>query len=394
MSKARLLVPALAGVLLMLPSNAALAASPAPGEQATVTVRAEGLNETKLLPTQVTTNAAPVVKDGNAAHSCSGYSALGALEIATGGNWSGPWESSFSQYTIFSIGGEKHEFEPTSKANYFWAYWVNGKESEEGACIAQIHAGDRLLFFPSCFGEACPQPEPLPLEAQAAATANVGEAVRVSVKRFSKAGVGAELAGARIVGGGSEAITDAGGNAMLSFAHAGEVLLGISAPSSIRTEARICVHAGNDGTCGTSAPGVAPPVVKVETLRAKPYVGPYAVVAQVASVLDQHVYTRRSAPRVLSGSVAAHVGVTSVSLALQRRHHGRCYSYNGVRERFVRSRCALRAFFRVPSGSSFSYLLPAALPRGAYVLEVKATDAAGNVTTPTYGKSRIRFYVR
>jgi hypothetical protein len=394
MLKARLLVPALAGALLMLGATTAFAAPPPPLGQATVTVRVEGLNETKQLPTLLTTSETPVVKDGNPAHACSGYSALGALQIATSGNWSGPWESGFGQYTIFSIEGETHEFEPSSNANYFWAYWVNGTESEAGACIAQINSGDRLLFFPSCFGSACPAPEPLPLEAEAPATANVGEGVRVTVKRYSKAGVGSELAGARIVGGGTEAITDSHGSATLSFAHAGEALLGISAPGSIRTEARICVHAGNDGTCGTSVPVLSPLPLTVKAPQpAKPYIGPYAVIAQVASVLDQHVYTRRSAPRVLSGSVAAHVGVTSVSLALRRRNRGRCYSYNAVRERFARSRCAATAFFGVSNGSSFSYLLPTALPRGAYVLDVKATDSAGNVTTPTYGKSRIRFYV-
>src|ERR1700716_1931712 len=71
---------------LLTTAPAALAAGPA-----TVTVRVEGLTETKLSATQVTTTTAPVVKDGNPEHACPGTNASGALELATGGNWSGAW---------------------------------------------------------------------------------------------------------------------------------------------------------------------------------------------------------------------------------------------------------------------------------------------------------------
>src|ERR1700685_1215786 len=46
---------------------AVLAAAPA-----AVTVRVEGANATLVPPTEVTTTTEPVIKDGNAAHSCTG----------------------------------------------------------------------------------------------------------------------------------------------------------------------------------------------------------------------------------------------------------------------------------------------------------------------------------
>jgi hypothetical protein len=403
MLKTRNLLPlpalAAAGVLLASLQLASVArATPLPpSPPANVTVRVEGLNETRLLPTQVTTAQAPVVKDGNEAHACPGGSALGALQVVTGGNWSGPWNSKFNQYEVFSIEGETHEFEPASKANYFWSFWLDGKEAEVGACEAAVHTGDSVLFFPACFGEACPAPAPLPLGVEAPGSANVGEPVRLTVKQFSPAGAATAFAGASVTGGAGAVVTDAHGGATTSFAHAGETLLRVTGPGAIRTETTVCVHAGNDGTCGTPAPPgvVSQPRPSVTAAPPPaPYHGPYAVIAQVASLHDQQVYSARRVPRLITGSVSAHVAVASVALSLRRRYHGRCYAYDAVRERFARSRCGTSRFFGVSRSSSFSYLLPGALPRGAYVLQVRAMDAAGNVTTPTFGKSEIRFYVR
>jgi hypothetical protein len=111
-------------------------------------------------------------------------------------------------------------------------------------------------------------------------------------------------------------------------------------------------------------------------------------------VQDGHSYPRGRAPKVLSGTIATHASVVSVSLKLRRSHGGRCFAYDGVAERFKRARCGTGSFFAVGSAPSFSYLLPAALAPGRYVLDVQATDAAGNRTTLARGSSRIVFYVR
>jgi len=117
-------------------------------------------------------------------------------------------------------------------------------------------------------------------------------------------------------------------------------------------------------------------------------------VAKITAVAEGHVYSRRHAPRVLAGTVIAHSSVTSVSIALRRRHRNRCSAYSGPRALFVRAACGTASFFQVSRSASFSYLLPAALAPGRYVLDIEATDAAGNRTTLARGTSRIVFYVR
>jgi hypothetical protein len=394
----RLSVALSATCLSLAFASAAIAASPA-----TVTVRVEGLSETKLPPTQVTTSTAPVVKDGNPEHACSGTTAAGALELGTAGNWSGPWNASFKQYEIYSIEGETHLFEPAASANYFWSLWIDEKEAEVGACEAELQAGDRVLFFPSCFGSACPPPS-LPLVIEAPASANVGELVPVSVKRYTSGGQGSEAAGATVTGGATAVTTDASGHATLSFPHSGEVTVQVQAPESVRDEVAVCVHNGNDGNCGTQAqPGSATSTsggaaggstaggVAGSTSH---YTGPYALVAAATGVIDGHVYRRGHAPRVLSGRVIAHSAVSSVSLALRRQYRSRCSAYDGVTERFRSARCGHARFFKVSANGLFSYLLPEALGPGRYVLDVQARDVAGNRTTLARGTSRLVFYVR
>jgi hypothetical protein len=366
------------------------------GEPANVTVRVEGLTETKLESTAVTTTTAPVVKDGNSADACSGTSALGALQLASSGDWSGPWNGEFDQYEIYSIEGETHEFESTSNANYYWSLWVNEQESSVGACEAELHPGDRVLFFPSCYGSACP-PSPLPLGVEAPASANVGEKVSVTVKRYSTTGEAKALEGASVTGASANAATNASGAAAVSFSSPGRYTLRISAPESVRTEATICVHNGNDGNCGTTAPsttGTTTTTTPVPAVVSAPYKGPYALVAKASGVLDGHVYAPGKAPRVLAGTIAAQSAVSSVSLELRRSYRGRCYAYDGTTTRFVRARCGQGSSFKVSSDGSFSYLLPAALPPGRYVLDIQATDVAGNHSTLARGSSRIVFYVR
>ncbi len=370
-------------------ASSTLAAGPA-----TVTVRVEGLTETKLPPTQVTTSTVPVAKDGNPEHACSGTSAIGALQLATGGDWGGPWNGEFKQYEIFSIEGESHVFESGAPANYFWSFWLNNKEAEVGACEAELQPGDHVLFFPSCFGEACP-PSPAPLGIEVPATANIGEKVSVTVSEYKSNGESSAAAGVTVSGGGTSAITDSTGHAALTIASPGTFMLQATAPGTVRTEEVICVHRGNDGTCGTQSPSSSPgPVAASGGSISVPYTGQYALVPKLTSLIDGHTYRSGQAPRVLSGSVLAHTTVSSISLTLRREYRGRCYAFNGVSTRFVRARCGTGSPFKVSSNGLFSYLLPSALAPGRYVLDIEATDAAGNRTTLARGTSRIVFYVR
>jgi hypothetical protein len=377
--------------MLMAFAPAVLAAGPA-----SVNVRVEGAGETLVPPTEVTTTTSPVVKDGNPAHSCSGTSAAGALQLATSGNWNGTWFSGLG-YSVETIAGESHLFEEGAAANFFWGFWLDNKPSSVGVCEAELSAGDSILFFPECFSEtnACP-PSPNPLGIAAPGVAESGSPITVTVTSYANAtGAPSPAVGATVTAGGVNATTDASGHATLTLSSPGLVVLHANALGSVRTEATVCVHKGNDGTCGTPSPSGSS-TGSTSTIGATagvPYKGPYALVPKLTSLLDGHTYKRGHAPRVLSGSVLAHTTVSSVSLRLRRGYRGHCYAFNGVSTRFVRARCGAGGFFKVSSAGLFSYLLPSALPPGRYVLDIEATDVAGNRTTLARGTSRIVFYV-
>jgi hypothetical protein len=391
-------------ILLALVSAASPAVAetpPAPGAPAEVTVRVVGAAPTfptLLGLTAVTTTTNPVVKDGG---SCSGTTAAGALELATKGNWEGHWNAGFGDYELISIDGQAYPFEPGASKNYFWDFWLNGEESTKGICGSQVHSGDQLLFFPGCFGPECP-PAPNVLGVEAPTAAEVASPVPVTVVSHPSAGgEPVPVAGASVSSEGASGTSDSGGHVTLAFGHAGRFTLHVSAaagaPPSVPAEASVCVHAGNDGTCGTTAPSApsgSPPAAGGGVLGAKTSVGSKAIVADLTGLIDSHRYSRGDAPRVLAGKVTAPASVTSISLRLRRTYRGRCWSYNGKRERFLRVRCRQGSFFKIaPAGDSFSYLLPSRLAPGRYVLDIRATDAAGDQTALVRGKSRIVFYV-
>ncbi|HTZ85175.1 MAG TPA: hypothetical protein VMB05_00775, partial [Solirubrobacteraceae bacterium] len=303
----------------------------------TVTVRVEGVSQTLLAPTEVTTDSTSVVKDGDQEHSCSGTSAAGALERATGGAWNGEWSESF-KYSVETILGETHAFEPGAPANYFWAYWLNNKSSSVGICEGELSAGDSILFFPECFGAACPPVAPNPLGMSAPSVAERAAPVTVMVTSYANvSGEASPAVGATVTGGGASAVTDANGRATLSIQQTGNIQLQANAPDSVRTEVFVCVHDGNDGTCGTTKASSGSASVPTPVAIA-PYKGPYAIVAQTTGLTDSHIYPRDHAPQVLKGTVATHARIASVSLRLRRSYRGHCFAYNGVTERFQRAR--------------------------------------------------------
>lgn len=353
-------------------------------------VRVEGETRTLLPPTEVTTNTSPVVKDGNPAHSCTGTSAAGALELATSGNWSGTWFEHLG-YSVEAILSESHLFSSGS----YWDIWTNHEESEGLCAKPEMQPGEELLLFP-CTSALPECPSPLAIEAPK--SANVGE-VGVTVTKYGIHGESTPLAGATVTD--ATKTTDAGGHTTVLFARPGQYALQATAPGFVRDETTICVHEGSDGTCGIKGPGTSGSSSGggvggsggVLGFSSTPYKGPFAVVADVTGLIDGHRYSRRHAPRVLAGKVLSHTAVTSLSLRLRRTYRGRCYAYSGSRERFASAHCRQGSFFKVPAESSFSYLLPESLPPGRYVLDVEATDAAGNRTTLLRGTSRIVFYV-
>jgi hypothetical protein len=372
---------------------------------ASVTVRVEGASSTLVPPTEVTTGSSPIVKDGNVAHSCPGTSAAGALQGATAGNWSGVWFTGLG-YTVETIAGESHQFEPGAAANYFWSLWLDNKPATTGVCGVELNPGDSILLFPECFSETVPSPcppPPNPLGIAAPGVAEAGAPVTVTVTSYANATGAPSPAGkVMVAGGGASAETDPSGRATLKFSASGSVVVHASAPGSVRAETTICVHHGNDGTCGTQVPSgpasaSTPAGSGVAGVR---YTGSNGILAKAGGVIDGHVYGPGAAPRLLQGTITGSVALKDVKLRLTRtlrRGGGKasCSYYDGLSERFRSMRCGAvhGRYFLVGARASVSYLLPAALAPGRYVLDVEATDAAGDQTRLARGTSRIVFYV-
>lgn len=395
-------LPALAGVLFSLSLLACGLVGVAPADAAgpaKVTVRVEGATETLVPPTEVTTTTSSVVKDGNPAHSCVGTSAAGALELATSGNWSGTWFSGLG-YSAETIAGESHLFEEGAAANYFWSFWLDNKAASTGLCETELSSGDSILLFPECFSEvgACP-PSPNPLGIVAPGVAEVGAPIAVTVTSYANAtGAASPAAGITVTGGNVSASTDANGHATLALASPGVVVLKASGPGSVRTEATVCVHKGNDGTCGTSATGSGGSSTGGGTTTSTPgQSASTAITAHIGSLLDGHVYAPRRAPRILSGTVTTGGSLEGVELRLTRRGpKGRCSYFDGPTGRFRAMRCgaANGKYFKASNQKVFSYLLPEALSPGRYVLDVQGVGAGGHLSQLARGTSRIVFYVK
>jgi hypothetical protein len=259
-----------------------------------------------------------------------------------------------------------------------------------------MQPGGQVLLFP------CPEAAkecPVPLGVEAQASASVGEPVPVSVKRYNTKGEASPAAGATITGAVTTVSTNSTGHATVSFSGQGMFTLGVSAPESVRTEANVCVHVANDGHCGTPRTTNTVNTTNINQTNTHTTIvpQPQAGVASVVGIKNGHVYSRRAAPRLLRGTVLVPAGglLRKVQISLKRRYRGRCFYFSGSRARFVRIRCGKAApFFSVGTQSSFSYLLPARLPKGRYTYEIEAVDGAGNTTKLVNGVSRVVFSVR
>jgi uncharacterized low-complexity protein len=123
-------------VMALAASGVALAASSGPA----VTVQVK--NGTKTL-TQRTVHGETgwITKDGTPKGKCSASGALGALDAATRGKWVGKYDSSLGGLFVTSIDGVKPK-----NTSYYWAFYVNGKYSNVGACAVKLKPGEKLLF--------------------------------------------------------------------------------------------------------------------------------------------------------------------------------------------------------------------------------------------------------
>jgi hypothetical protein len=380
---------ALAGLLLL--AGSAIAAAPA-----TVTVRVEAFNGVTLVPqTQVTTNLTPIEAGGS---TCSGTSAGGALYDAVAGNWRVKYDGGELGYEIDGIAGLNFPpfGEPEDYA--YWAFWLNNGFAHHGACSEELTQGARVVFVAQCFatGPECPNanaPEHfLTSSAPSSSAIQAGGTVSVAIGSVSTASGEPEGIpnGVTVSAGGISVAPNAQGVATLTLATAGTYTVQAHAPASVPSDPySVCVHNGNDGNCGTGLEAIPMP--------RSPNAGPTAAIARVAGIKSGHAYLRRNAPRILRGVVEVPAGGTlrDVQIRLERRHARRCFYFSGSRVRFVRTRrCRPAPFFSVGGSQSFSYLLPAGLPRGRYVYDIEAISDDGTTTKLVDGVSHVVFRVR
>lgn len=273
----------------------------------------------------------------------------------------------------------------------YWGYAVDYTTAEVGGCQIRLAPGSEVLWAYNFFN--------LPHLLKLSGPGSVDSGTPFTVHAVDGQ-TGQPIAGAAIgqlVGGltetnGSSPITNAAGEASVVLTRLGTTTLKATAPESVRSNGlAVCVHNGNDGTCGTTVANGGP-----EIISPPPRFTPTPDLPRVAGVANGHVYKRHSAPRILEGSVVVPTGETlhELRLSLQRRKGGRCFVFDGRRAAFTRAKCSRRLFFKVADTTSYSYLLPARLPAGRYVYEIEAVNDAGVVTKPVAGVSRVTFDVK
>jgi hypothetical protein len=380
-------VPSLVlGLLLIL-----VCAVPAAAAPVTVNLRVEGKTATHY-EAPVTVDVRTVDgHDGSGTHTCDTTASGGASSPTAGGAlaaaseatpfaWKGTWFASFSDFSVDTIDGETPDFNADAT---FWGFWVNGAFASAGVCNTKVQTGDRVLLAVATGTEKA-------LALSGPATANQGSPVTVTV---TDAGSGAPQAGASVGG----ALTGADGTASVTFPATGTQSLKASAPNAIRSNAlSVCVHAGDDGTCGTTKPGATPAPAPTTTTPpvSAPVADRTAPRAHLARLANGAKFAAGKGPRELAGTVDADPsGIAAVKLRLTRRGGGHCAYYSGRKETFRATKCGRAFFFKIGDDADWSYLLPKRLEKGRYVLDVVAIDRAGNRDTLERGRSRVVFTV-
>jgi hypothetical protein len=361
---------------------AVLAAPAAAAGPANVHVRVEGAGGNVLPRTAVTTDAAGTVnKDGQAGHDCTSTSAAGALEKATGGDWTGQWFGSGLGYGPVRILTET----PDENTSY-WSLWLNYRFSDTGICGTELQNADDVLLFVDCF--ATPDCARVPLRlSRVPASAAPGATAAVLVETFEVANNypqpsetrAVPAAGATVTVGGQRFTAGTDGIAHISYSATGVVDVRAEKPGRVPSATeRTCVTTSSDGTCGGAVPQPSAPDTTAPT-------------STILGIRDGQRFSRRRAPRELHGTASADPsGLWAVKIRLTRRHRGTCWYFSGSKERLLERTCGKQYAFKVGESTEWSYLLPARLPRGRYTLDAYAVDKAFNRGAET----RVRFRVR
>lgn len=343
------------GALALTGALAPLATAATP---ASVTVRADSLTR-QLVATTVTTTTKAIVKDGNPAHTCAGTSAAGALQQATA--WDATWFSGLG-YSVSAIAGVR------AAGTDYWTLWLNGRASQTGLCDTPLRNGDDVLLF-VCHDATAPSYscKNRPLALVAPKRVRAGQRAAVKVVTLNDDGSAVPAAGATVHGGAKPVTTGADGVAKVLLP-AGQSALAATRSGDVPSAVLHCAARAGSGACGSS--DRTPPAIAVKGIR------------------NGQTFTATTAPRVLHGTATDPSGA-SVQLRLVRSVGSACSYFAPTSQTFRRCGSVRAPLFSAGDRANWSYLLPARLPVGRYVLGVKATDKAGNADS-----LRLRFTVK
>jgi hypothetical protein len=328
--------------------------------------------------------------EGFGTAAASPTAALYAAASANGLAFDASWSTGLHDFFVSQVGSDINGGAPAFPS---WGYAVNYTTAGVGGCQFQLAPGSEVLWAYNYFNLAHL------LALSGPATANVRTPLTVHAidaqtgQAISEAAIGEVAHGVTTPIPGSP-LSDSNGNVSVLLTQTGSVTLKATRADSVRSNGiTICVHNGNDGTCGTNLPGS--PGTSIPP-AGTPMPASLAQTTDVLGIRSGHLYGRRFAPRVLAGIVHVPAGGTlrDVRIRLERRDRGRCFRFSGARVAFVRARrCGRAAFFSVGAAESFSYLLPARLSRGRYVYDVEAIDDAGRASKLVAGVSHVVFRV-
>jgi hypothetical protein len=358
----------------------------------TVNLRVEGSTQT-LFEGQVSTDAetfatasAPATTSNPNGYPCDfkdngsngGYgpsagtptTALRDAALASGlvfdAGWSG---GSLNDFFVSQVGSDQNT------SSQFWGYAANFTTASVGGCQIALAPGNNVLWAYDFFSKS----HLLSLSAPA----SVGTSTPVTVT-VTDGQNGQPISGASVGG----QLTDAAGHATFTFPTPGMQQLKASRSDSVRSNlAVICVHNGNDGTCGTTTPPVVGTTVTPGSRKAT------ASVAHVLGLSDGLHLAHGYGPRFLRGLVENGGALADVEIRLTRRQAGHCAYFSGRRARFVPIRCGRGFYFSVGDVTNVDYLLPRRLGPGVYQYELKTVDRGGLADTAEYGRNRVLFRV-
>lgn len=194
-----------------------------------VTVRVEGAKQ-ELVDRTVQVRSGTFTRSG---HSCPEQSGAGALNLATGGRWSGSWSQSYATFSVVSIFGESYPFTQTKR---YWELFVDGVPASTGLCGIKLRRAEQLLFA------AVPESGTVyPLLATGPSVARVSQKVTLKVFAYDAKGGLHRTHPTSVTGSAGSVTITAQGTVIVRFGRPGVKTLFIGEPGHIRAPIRIVV---------------------------------------------------------------------------------------------------------------------------------------------------------